>query len=321
MSIMFSSTSLTVLLTVYVALCLGVMYFCLLADPYENKMAMLLQVTLPQKLWNRMTILFGKDKMSFLQHLMDRSLVLVYFIVVGGSWSIVFWYLYPWLYYQSHVHNIHGYIGVLVFLACFVSWGIANASHPGRITAQSFRRYDHYPYDNLLFVPHKRCETTHLPKVPRSKFDRIKYQCIVPRYDHFCGWTYNTYGEENYRWFLLFLLQHVAMCLYGSYVALLLFQDEIDQKKLFHLTFFDRATGETVQANYVIVLQYLFARRPLECSVLCIMVVMGIALACFLGYHVSTSCVCVVCLVCVDTVSCILLTIQHTIAFCALSMT
>lgn len=78
------------------------------------------------------------------------------------------------------------------------------------------------------------------------------------------------------------------MCFYGSYVAMLLFQDEIRAKMLFELTFFDRLTGETVKSSYTIVFQYLFARQPLECSVLCIMFVMGIALTCFLGYHVST---------------------------------
>jgi palmitoyltransferase len=281
-----NNTLLTVLLIAYVMVCFAMMYFFLLADPSESSIAYQLQISLPGKVWNRMTQMFGKDRMSSVQSVMDRALVLVYFVVVGGSWSVVFWYLYPWLYQSTGVSNVHGVVGVLVFLACFVSWGVANSSHPGKITAASFRRYDHYPYDNLLFVPDKRCETTKLIRVPRSKYDRIKYRCIVPRYDHFCGWTYNTYGEENYRWFLLFLAQHVAMCFYGSYVSFLLFRDEVRQKRLFELTFFDRVTGEVVEAGYSILLQYLFARRTLECCVLTIMFVMGIALSCFLAYHV-----------------------------------
>lgn len=78
------------------------------------------------------------------------------------------------------------------------------------------------------------------------------------------------------------------MCFYGSYCAILLFWDEISRKKLFEITFFDRATGETVKSNYFIVAQYLFARRTLEACVLVIMFVMGIALSGFLGYHVRT---------------------------------
>jgi palmitoyltransferase len=282
----WSTTSLSIMLIGYVILCFVMMYLCMIADPSESTIAYQFQIALPNKVWNKLSQTFGKEKMNVLQHVMDRALVLVYFVVVGGSWSVVFWYLYPWLYQSPGVSNVHGVIGVLVFLACFVSWGIANSSHPGKITAASFKRYDHYPYDNLLFLPDKRCETTKLVKVPRSKFDRIKYQCIVPRYDHFCGWTYNTYGEENYRWFLLFLGQHVAMCFYGSFVSMLLFRDEIRQKKMFELTFFDRSTGETVKAGYSILLQYLFARRTLECCVLTIMFVMGIALSFFSGYHV-----------------------------------
>ena len=71
----------------------------------------------------------------------------------------------------------------------------------------------------------------------------------------------------------------------GVMFRCLLFRDEIRQKKLFELTFFDRSTGEIVEAGYSILLQYLFARRTLECCVLTIMFVMGIALSCFLGYH------------------------------------
>lgn len=185
----YSTTSFTALLIAYVLLCFGGVYFCMLADPNTSNMAELMQITIPTKIWNRLFSMFGKEKMSVLQHVMDRALVLVYFAVVGGSWSIVWWYLYPWLYASPGVNNIHGIIGGAVFLACFVSWGLANSSFPGRITAKTFARYDHYAYDNLLFLPDKRCETTKLLKIPRSKFDRIKYNCIVPRYDHFCGWV------------------------------------------------------------------------------------------------------------------------------------
>lgn len=283
-----STMSLTLLMVTYLMLCVGTMYFCLFADPNQSKIAMLLQVTLPQRAYIYGSQLFGQSWMETIQQLSDKALVLVYFIVVGGSWSVVFWYIYPWLYSsECQVSKIHGIIGIAVFVSCFVSWGIANTSRPGIVTARNFPRYDHYPYDHLLFLPNQRCPTTLLPKLPRSKFDRIKYHGIVPRYDHFCGWTYNTYGEENYRWFLLFLCQHVIMCFYGSYVTAVLFHDEIQRQRLFQLTFFDRATGETISASYLIILQYMFARRTMECSVLCIMFVMGIALTGFLGYHVS----------------------------------
>ena len=77
------------------------------------------------------------------------------------------------------------------------------------------------------------------------------------------------------------------MCVYGSSVCALLFYGEIQEKKLLEITFFDRASGEHVRSNMFIVIQYLFARKTLEFAVLAIMFVMAIALAAFLGYHVS----------------------------------
>ena len=225
--------------------------------------------------------------MAVLKHISNRILVLAYFTIVGGCWSIVFTNLYPWLLYESPgLSKIHAYIGIFVFLACFGAWAVANASRPGIITSKSFRRYDHYPYDNLMFQANARYQTTKLYKVPRSKYDRIKYDGIVPRYDHFCGWTHNTYGEENYRWFLMFLMNHVIMCFYGSYVSYLLFSEEIRTKRLMELTFFDRQSGETLKANNIIVFQYMYARRTHEVAVALVMFIMGIALSAFLGYHV-----------------------------------
>lgn len=276
-----------IFLSVYTISVLVFVYYGLLTDPQDSEIAHFVQVTLPNAFWNRFRRICGDKPTKILKHTSNRLLVLVYFAMVGGCWSIVFLQLYPWLLYESPgLSNIHAYIGVFVFLACFFAWAVANASRPGNITGRSFRRYDHFPYDHLLFQANSRCQTTKLYKIPRSKYDRIKYDGIVPRYDHFCGWTHNTYGEENYRWFLMFLLNHVIMCFYGSYVCYLLFSEEIKTKRLMELTFFDRMTGETIQASKYIIFQYIFARRFNEVGVTLVMFVMGIALTCFFGYHV-----------------------------------
>jgi len=276
-----------IILSIYTISVLFFVYYVLLSDPQDSEIAHFVQVTLPNAFWNRFRRICGDKSTKVLKDTSNRLLVLVYFAMVGGCWSVVFSKVYPWLLYESPgLSNIHAYIGVFVFLACFFAWAVANASRPGDITGRSFRRYDHYPYDHLLFQANSRCQTTKLYKIPRSKYDRIKYDGIVPRYDHFCGWTHNTYGEENYRWFLIFLLNHVTMCFYGSYVCYLLFSEEIKTKRLMELTFFDRMTGETIQASKYIIFQYIFARRFHEVGVTLVMFVMGIALTCFFGYHV-----------------------------------
>jgi palmitoyltransferase len=282
-----STPALIAFLVCYVIFCGMVMYFCVIADPSTSQMAHVFQVRLPNKMWSMMGSILSDKQMDSLQSILDLGLVLVYFFVVLGCWTIVFWYIYPWIDRSVGVGNYHKNVGYVLFLACFGSWRLANKSLPGIITPKSFQRFDHYPYDNLMFVPNKRCETTKQIRIPRSKFDRLKYHQNVPRYDHFCGWVYNTIGEENYRWFLLFLLIHVVMCLYGCSVCALLFYSEIKEKQLLEITFFDRASGEHVRSNLFIVTQYLFARNTLEFAVFAIMFVMGIALGAFLGYHVS----------------------------------
>ena len=275
------------ILGTYIFCCIFFVYYCLIAFPHDSEMAYFVQITLPNASWNRLSKICGAKVMGVLGHIKSRIFVVFYFTIVGGCWSIVFSQMYPWLLYESPgVSNIHAYIGIFVFLACFGAWALANASRPGFITSRSFRRFDHYPYDNLMFQSGTKCETTKLYRIPRSKYDRMKYDGIVPRYDHFCGWTHNTYGEENYRWFLLFLLNHVVMCFYGTYVSYLLFTNEIREKRLMDLTFFDRQTGETLQGSYKIVFQYMYARRTHCIGVAIVMFVMGIALALFLGYHV-----------------------------------
>lgn len=281
-----STPTLIAILVLYAIFCGLVMYFCAIADPNLSPIASFVQVEVPDKLWNAMGKIVGRKQMNILQSVLDLFLVFVYLFVVIGSWTVVFWYIYPWIDESTYVGNYHKYVGYVLFLACFSSWRVANTSKPGIITPRSLPRYDHYPYDNLMFLPNRRCDTTNLIRIPRSKFDRMKYKQNVPRYDHFCGWVYNTIGAENYRWFLLFLFIHVLMCVYGSAVCTLLFWGEIKEKQLLEITFFDRTTGEHVHANWFIIIQYLFSRNTLEFAILLVMFVMGIALGGFLGYHI-----------------------------------
>jgi hypothetical protein len=276
---------LAAILISYVLFCGAVLYFCVIADPATSHIAYTFTVKLPSKAWDFSSKLLGKKKLGVLEAILDRALLFIYLVVVLGTYTIVFWYIYPWIGESSHASNYHKIVGYFLFAACLGSWRFCSKSSPGMITAKSFKRYDHYPYDNLLFLSDRKCDTTNLVKIARSKYDRLKYHQNVPRYDHFCGWVYNTIGEENYRWFLLFLAIHVLMCAYGSTVSIILFRGEIADKQLFELTFFDRSTGEEFKATWFVVTQFFFVRRMPEVAVLAMMFVMGIALGGFLGYH------------------------------------
>jgi palmitoyltransferase ZDHHC4 len=282
---MGSTVTLAVSLTCYVAFLVAVLWFCVFADPNDSPTAQFLTATLPRKLWTGLERVLGPKSLTVVAFFVDRILLVVYCTIVFGSWSIIFAYIYPWIDRQEYLGRFHKFLGALVFGACVASWWHAHKSSPGIITAKSIARYDHFPYDHLMYEANVTCRTRNIPRLARSKFDRFLYDDNVARFDHFCGWIYNTVGEENYRWFLLFLLVHAGMCLYGTYCVGCLFYGEILATNLLHATFFDSSTGEEIGASRYIIFQYMFSRHLAEAAVLLIMLVMSVALGLFLLYH------------------------------------
>jgi hypothetical protein len=156
---------------------------------------------------------------------------------------------------------------------------------PGVITAETLQFHDHFPYDDLLYVEGRMDKRMGVPRLPRSKFDRTNHQQHVARFDHYCGWVAATIGEENYRLFLLFVATQFGMCVYGTLLLIKLFAGEIEDKQLFQVTFFDKASGKEYPADKWVVFQYMFHRHMYAAGVLTIMAVMSLTLAGFLGYH------------------------------------
>ncbi|KAL7575842.1 hypothetical protein ACA910_003162 [Epithemia clementina (nom. ined.)] len=273
-------------LVAYVAILAFAMYFCMFADPETSSIAQFFQETAPTKCWDLCLRTVGAKNLKALEWISDRAMILIYCVVVFGSWSIIFYYVYPWISRQTYVSHVHKIVGYFVFAACVICWRYASTSSPGIITKQTVSLYDHFPYDELMFPSKKMCPTRKIPRLARSKFDRFKYNENVPRFDHFCGWVFNTIGEENYRWFLLFLAVHVGMCLYGTVVLTSLFYGHILEKNLHKAVLFNRATGEELPpGNFLILSQYLFSKFFLEAGVLMLMAVMAVCLGLFLCYH------------------------------------
>ena len=175
------------MMTLYVGGLVFFMYYCVMADPETSPIARHLGYTLPDQIWSALGKICGKRGMTVVNWIADRALILLYVIVVHGSWSVIFAYVYPWIGRQSYVSQIHRVIGVFVFASCVISWRYASTSSPGIITKDTLHLYDHYPYDNYMFEP-GLCRTRKIPRLARSKFDRHKYEENVPRFDHFCGW-------------------------------------------------------------------------------------------------------------------------------------
>lgn len=262
-------------------------YACIIADPDTSTVANILTVKLPGYIGSGLRRFFGPKVMASLETATEFGLVLAYLVIVLGCWSIMFTFGYDLVTSSSHVSNVHKYCGYVVFVACISSWRYASRTSPGIITARTLAKFDNYPYDDLLFHD-KICPTVKIRKLARSKYDRFSGKHI-PRFDHFCGWINNAVGEENYRWFLLFLAVHVGMCFYGSIVTYWLFMGEVADGDLLNATFFVVETGEEVKASKFVVAQFLFARHFYLSATFIVMAIMAIALSLFLGFHLYIS--------------------------------
>ncbi len=172
--------------------------------------------------------------------------------------------------------------------ACLVSFLLAAFTHPGHITATSLKRFSRWKFDNAIYTK-RVCATCGVLKPARSKHCRIMNQCIS-RFDHYCIWLNTAVGERNYRYFLAFLIIHVAMLWYGGVATMTVFAQEARDKRLFEATYFSRKSNTRVSASWWIVVQYLMHENYELAMCLMLCVVMGTVLTGFVGYHLYLAC-------------------------------
>ena len=65
-------------------------YACIIADPESSTIAGFFMKDLPSLLFQQLERIIGKKGVATVEKWTDRSLQLVYLVVVLGSWSIIF---------------------------------------------------------------------------------------------------------------------------------------------------------------------------------------------------------------------------------------
>ncbi|ORY87127.1 DHHC palmitoyltransferase-domain-containing protein [Protomyces lactucae-debilis] len=94
----------------------------------------------------------------------------------------------------------------------------AASTDPGIITAENHAYYmQRYKYDQVLYRTGQDCRTCRRSKVARSKHCPLCNKCVA-KHDHHCVWINGCVGEQNMRFFLVFLISNIITFSYAFIV-------------------------------------------------------------------------------------------------------
>ena len=236
---------------------------------------------------------FGESILNFISRTLywivyqpNPLLQIVYFVLVFGGFIMMVIVGYPMI-PNPYMSAIHKYTGGIVVLGTLYAWYLACTKSPGVITAKNWKTFDNYEYA-VIYSEGQSYEyeddRPSIPKLPRSKHDAIS-NVVVARFDHFCPWLNNAVGEQNYRWFLLFLLMTSATLWYGIWASWSIIVTVVLEHNLLDAEFHNRMTGETIKASYRIIFQWLMYHYSQVMMLMLLTTVMGIVVTLFMLYH------------------------------------
>ena len=93
---------------------------------------------------------------------------------------------------------------------------------PGTITTANsslyYWRYEKY-IDEIVYYSENKCWTCKFDRPARSKHCSLCKKCVA-RHDHHCIWIQGCVGQNNYKYFLGFIISHAIFCFIGFLVLL-----------------------------------------------------------------------------------------------------
>lgn len=170
---------------------------------------------------------------------------------------------------------------------CYFSFYKACVTDPGFITDEKHAKQakKKFKFDEVMYKKENKCDTCNIEKPARSKHCRVCNKC-VEKFDHHCVWINNCVGINNYKWFLLFLLMHIIICLYGGLAGIAIFVGQMHQKDKSGARFYNKATGEYVSSTLIMHFKFFFLNEQKWFGmVIIICVAMFFALTAFFVYH------------------------------------
>mmetsp|Transcript_37698 Transcript_37698/g.62096 ORF Transcript_37698/g.62096 Transcript_37698/m.62096 type:complete len:406 (+) Transcript_37698:55-1272(+) len=211
-------------------------------------------------------------------------LQMLYLVLMAGGYLVIVIVAYPRL--PNHViGEEHRAIGAAVVSLCFISWFVACRIDPGTLTKENVVLYDNYECDGILYEG-LDCRTCKFKKIARSKHCAVCNVCVA-RFDHHCAWLNQCVGEQNYAYFLAFLLIHSFSLIYGAVMMALLLYDTVIDKDLLNARFLNTVTREVENASLGMIMKYLLFHEGKIAALLLLCAVMGLVLLGFFGYHLT----------------------------------
>ena len=280
-------------LLVYLVGATSAFFLLMCVNPYGtgilSRMSHFLQITVPA-LASRLTdrvcgARFAPAFAYYCSYIFKKpnpAFQLLYLVLsVGGFYVYVtYGFIYlpnPFLSY-SHVHY-----GSFLFAVCVYSFYRTCSTRPGVITKANIAKFqDQYAMDGVLYTP-RDCSTCKLPKPARSKHCSVCDICVA-RFDHHCIWMNSCIGLYNYKFFLLFLLSHSILCMYGGTVGLLIFLFQVKKQNLLTGIFRD-SQGHRFRGSWSLVIQYIVGYQTAFFFVVVLCLMMGVVLGVFFIHH------------------------------------
>ncbi|KAK6460308.1 heme binding zinc finger protein [Scheffersomyces coipomensis] len=139
-----------------------------------------------------------------------------YLFVVTLCVSLFFINTYPTLttLYSSKssaLTLINLYIDSTIALV-YIATTLAIFVTPGPINSKTYKTFKN---NQLIFFDNRTCSTCLILKPARSKHCNTCGKCY-PLYDHHCIWLNNCVGQNNFKWFILFLLSNINLLIGGT---------------------------------------------------------------------------------------------------------
>lgn len=130
----------------------------------------------------------------------------------------------------TFLSSIHYYISYVLATCCVVSYCVTSNLDCGVIKPSNVELQYKYPRQEVLYPRNTICLECNLVRIPRSKHCKSCNVCVA-RFSHHCFWFNKCIGQDNYKYFIIFLFLHVITCAYAIFVITGLMMAQVENSQ------------------------------------------------------------------------------------------